>query len=113
MDALISNIGHRGTVRPAWCAVDYHDEPHPEDRRCESEVVPVPTVMLFRFRSQVTGRIEQVADVADFSIVATQWAGDAEVWVRIGGDAQRIEVTLESARRLHRTLGVFLADNFG
>lgn len=75
-------------------------------------MVPVPAIMLVQYRSKATGLIERIVDVADLSIVATQWAGDADVWVRIGGDAQRIEVSLESAHRLHRTLGDFLTENF-
>lgn len=93
--------------RLAWCVGHYDDSAFEVDRRHESEIVEVPTVMLHRLQGTGTS-IERVAEAVTVDIVAMQHEGDQDIWVSISGSAQRIELSMESMCRLHDGLGQLL-----
>ena len=110
MDKAAAEAGSgRCTARQsvAWCVGHYDDAAFETDRRHESEIAEVPTVMLHRLHGAGTS-IERVAEAVSVNIVAMQHEGDQDIWVSISGSAQRIELSLESMCRLHETLGQLL-----
>lgn len=110
MDEATAEEGtRRCTARQSveWCAGHYDDCALEADRRHESEIVEVPTVMLHRLLS-LGNSLERIAEAVTVDIVAMQHDGDKDIWVSISGSAQRIELSLESMCRLHGGLGQLL-----
>ena len=95
---------------PAWCARAHDGQDHPSDRYHATPHVFVPVVVPARSSKDVNaaGRGES-AEATEFSVQASQRVlGDSTTWVAIVGEQQYIDVTVESAARLHAALGQLL-----
>uniref|UniRef100_UPI003D6D575E DUF6907 domain-containing protein n=1 Tax=Microbacterium proteolyticum TaxID=1572644 RepID=UPI003D6D575E len=93
---------------PAWCSGDHEGQDLPSDRYHQSVQTLVPVVIPVRL-SNATRDGEQRHEAAEFSLQASQSvSGDRTVWVAIVGERQFIDVTLESAARIHTALGALL-----
>lgn len=94
---------------PAWCAGEHADQDHPSDRQHQSEQDWQPAIMLNRrLARDPAGAVRRDVEAAEFCVVAFRYAGDWQTWVAVANDDQRIEVTRESAHRLHAALGRLL-----
>lgn len=91
---------------PTWCAGLHDEAEQPADRRHASYHPTVPVIRIDdRDTDQQTPRRFVAAD--EFELVRHRQVGDAEEWVYLGdgeGSGQRLEITIESARRLARAL---------
>lgn len=95
---------------PAWCDREHVADPS-MDQIHERLMAPVPVIMLNR---RVDGRHElsRLIEATEFEVAAYQYVDDNETWITIvDGEQQRqrIEITLESARRVVRVLSSLLA----
>lgn len=77
------------------------------DRTHSSEHVMVPTVVHDRTLALGNGEATVFAD--EFAIFVLRHVGEPETWVAIASDHQHVEVSVESAERLHRKLGAVLS----
>ncbi|PJJ61923.1 DUF6907 domain-containing protein [Compostimonas suwonensis] len=85
------------TPCPPWCVQEHADADPPADRRHVGSGHPVPVVLAPGGRA--------VATSAELSMIVWRFDGSPETWVYLGdGTGQRIEVSLESARRLFAQL---------
>lgn len=93
---------------PAWCDGRHDDQNMVDDRRhCSTyEVVPIiqPSEGWPRGRHRPNDDVE--AD--ELNVLAFRDVGARETWVALANDRQHLEVTLESAVRLHAALGRLL-----
>jgi hypothetical protein len=80
-----------------------------EGGRFELEVYPIPVVAMSRELNPEMKRLERPAITTTFGVTLYEYAEDEEMWVFIGNDEQSLEVTPESARRIHRELGAILS----
>lgn len=94
---------------PTWCEGRHDDQNMVDDRRhCSTyEVVPIiqPSERWPRGRHRPTDEVE--AD--ELNVLAFRDVGARETWVAVANDRQHLEVTLESAVRLHAALGILLS----
>ncbi len=90
---------------PAWCGGDHSGQHCPVDRRHESEYVIVPVIQqTTRWRGDARDPLRTVTPT-ELNVVVFRDVGDDETWVAVANDAQHLEISVESARRLHRALG--------
>lgn len=95
---------------PPWCRGDHSGQEMPTDRLHASAIDGVPVITMNRHRPAEPGReLLRVVEASEFDVTRHRFVGDAETWVSVGDDQQHIELTLESARRLHIALGRVLA----
>jgi len=87
---------------PAWCREEHALQDQPRDRRHDTAPEHVPVIRLDRRLGET--EVERVMDASEFMLGAYQYLDDSEVWVFVGDDEQHIEVSLESARRVHAAL---------
>lgn len=89
---------------PSWCDGEHADQNHPDDRRHHSSyhVVPIIQQASSRDRTQLPG---DDVEADQLNVLATRRVGARETWVAIANDQQKLELTPESARRLHAALG--------
>lgn len=97
---------------PSWCHVDHADQDHVDDRYHQSKQVLIPVVIPQRVADGDAGSRAVCAPAAsEVAVLALQPVGDcSQTWVAVVGERQFIEVTLESATRLHTALGEVLSD---
>lgn len=87
---------------PHWCSGDHEDQDHAQDRYHHTPQVLIPVVV------NAPG-VGPVAEATEFAVLASQPVDSAgEIWVAVVGERQFIEVTVESAARLHTALGALL-----
>ena len=89
---------------PSWCDGDHRGQQHADDRKhfAEHELVAVVA------QDHVCGFVRGQAPPSypDEMIVSVfRRVGEWETWVAASTDHQRVEVSLESARRLYDALG--------
>lgn len=102
--------GPAGPDCPRWCRAQHGDEIHPEDRRHESEIVVVPVVENARTSAPAgNGAAYRRADSAEVFLVIHQQLGEPDVWVGLGVDGRGMDLSLESAQRVHQALGDLLS----
>lgn len=94
---------------PAWCDREHL---HDADTDAVHQVViePVPVVGLNRAIS-TDGAFVRTVEATELEVAAYQYVGGDEVWVAVvEGEAlrQRIELSLESTRRLARAITALL-----
>ncbi|MBF4561171.1 hypothetical protein ITJ43_03395 [Microbacterium sp. VKM Ac-2870] len=95
---------------PLWCQEDHADQDHPLDRYHQSRQIFVPVVAAPR-RSQEVNALSGWADgeSEEIAVLALRPVGDAtRMWVAIVGERYFIEVSVESAMRIHAALGEIL-----
>lgn len=93
---------------PVWCDGDHGDQHLLEDRRHHSDYRIVPVIQHRADLSWGHPPSPDDVDADQLNALARRDVGAQETWVVIANDAQRVEVTLESAARLHRALGGLL-----
>jgi hypothetical protein len=95
---------------PSWCSGDHEGQDHPADRYHHSPQVLVPVVVPTRgVRHRTVASKDRAVEPAEFSVLALRPVGDEwTTWVAVVGERQFLEVTLESAVRLHGALGELL-----
>ncbi|WP_374699909.1 DUF6907 domain-containing protein [Microbacterium sp. B24] len=87
---------------PSWCSGDHEGQDHAQDRYHFSPQVLVPVVTTER-------GTRPGAEATEFAVLASQPVGQAtDIWVAVVGERQFIEVTVESAVRLHVALGALI-----
>lgn len=90
---------------PSWCCGDHEGQEHPADRRHFSDLPTVPVTTLVRHVSaDHPSTIERDAAATDFTVELSRYVGDQDIWLFVGDEGEGIEVSLESARRLHRAM---------
>lgn len=98
---------HHG-VCPAWC-VDAHDDDSDEGIfRHQSRTLTVPGVILERRLSEGEG-VRRLAIATQFEVAAYQYDQGPDLWVVVSDENQRLELTLESVRRLRAALDELVA----
>lgn len=90
---------------PAWCSGDHRNQEHPADRRHESAYLVIPIIQPLDGGTAAGDAVE--AD--ELNIVAVRRVGARETWVALASESQALEVSAESASRLHDTLGTLLS----
>ena len=86
---------------PSWCEGDHSGQQFPADRRHQTELRIVPVVERNRrWRAAEYGGCAKLIDAGELHVLAVRDLDDADIWVVVANDQQRIEVSLESARRL-------------
>lgn len=90
---------------PTWCDGKHNDQEMVEDRRHHSEYQVVPVIQRqVRWPRGTRGPGDEV-EGDELNVLAFRDVGARETWVAIANDRQTLEVTLESAVRLHSALG--------
>lgn len=92
---------------PFWCDRNHQRQEHPVDRTHSSEHGMVPVIV--HDRTLALGNGEPAVFADEFAIFALRHVRDPETWVAIASDHQHIEVSVESAERLHRKLEAVLS----
>lgn len=95
---------------PSWCSGDHDGQNYPVDRLHLSSMTTIPVIERVRIRDAETTQIIPQAEPVEATVVIVQMVGDRDVWVAVGTETQQLEVTLESARRLHHHLARLLRD---
>ncbi|MBF4563300.1 hypothetical protein ITJ43_14290 [Microbacterium sp. VKM Ac-2870] len=95
---------------PSWCQADHQDQDHPDDRYHQSRQVLVsvvaPKSATGGDASATSGR---TFEPDEMTVLALHPVAQVTVpWVVVVGERQFIEVTLESAIRIHAALGEIL-----
>lgn len=94
---------------PQWCRAQHDDEIHPDDRRHESEIVVVPVVENAPTSAPAgNGAAHRQPDSAEVFLVIHQQLGEPDVWVALGAGGRGMDLSLESAQRVHLALGDLL-----
>ncbi|QRY40585.1 hypothetical protein JVX92_14080 [Microbacterium hominis] len=93
---------------PPWCVEDHALHDLPDDRRHQSEPRWMPVTTLRR-RFLPGGELRRDAISEETCILAVRYLADRETWVAIATETRQIELTPESAARLHAELGALLA----
>lgn len=95
---------------PRWCSGEHDDQWHPADRIHESDLAVVPaTTINGQFDDPHLEVIRSVLPT-ELIVVVRRYVEERETWVAIADGRQRVEVTLESAHRLHEALTRALRD---
>ncbi|NLS09797.1 hypothetical protein HGQ17_07205 [Nesterenkonia sp. MY13] len=95
---------------PGWCRAQHGDEIHPDDRRHESEIVVVPVAENARTSAPAgNGAVHRRPDSTEVFLVVHQQLGEPDVWVGLGVDGRGMDLSLESAQRVHQALGDLLS----
>lgn len=91
---------------PAWCRVDHQDQSHRDDRYHQSRQILVPVVVPKRVTvGDVCASSDRAVEPDEMAALALRpVSGTSQTWVALVGERQFIEVTLESAVRLHAAL---------
>ena len=93
---------------PSWCISEHSSTDHPEDSGHYSTHDSFPVIT-----PNGSGFRQQGATCAEFIIGMRRFPNQSESWVFIGDGedtTMSIEITLESAHRLSRTLARFLLE---
>ncbi|MVT26658.1 DUF6907 domain-containing protein [Nesterenkonia alkaliphila] len=95
---------------PQWCRAQHGDEIHPDDRRHESEIVVIPVVKNTRTTAPAgNGAAHRRPDSAEAFLVIHQQLDESDVWIGLGADGRGMDLSLESAQRVHQALGDLLS----
>lgn len=98
----------RSDTCPRWCVTQHDDADEGWDGHHASTHVLVP-VITPRVGQGFGGNLERHVEATDVAMLAQRRADEpATTWIHIVGERQSLEVTLESARRLHGELGQLL-----
>ncbi|RRJ85701.1 hypothetical protein EG850_12320 [Gulosibacter macacae] len=93
---------------PIWRDGRHDDQEMTEDRRHHSEYQVVPVIQRqVRWPRGTRGAGDEV-EGDELNVLAFRDVGARETWIAIANDRQHVEVTLESALRLHAALGDML-----
>lgn len=95
---------------PGWCSGDHRGQAFPADRRHESEHVLVPVIQRRTEWSTRDLHPTHVVEPDALTLAVVREVEQAETWVAVASDHQCLEITLESARRLHGALGRLLEE---
>lgn len=90
---------------PAWCDGKHDDQEMVEDRRHHSEYHVVPVIQKLQRWPRATRGAGDEVEGDELSVLAFRDVGARETWIAIANDRQHVEVTVESAVRLHTALG--------
>lgn len=97
---------------PAWCDGRHADQEMAEDRRHHSDSRVVPVIQRHvRWPRGTHGAGDEV-EGDELNVLAFRDVGARETWVAIANDRQHVEVTVESAVRLHAAIGMLLDELF-
>jgi len=77
--------------------------------RYEFEIYPIPVIALAQRQAQQGHNAKRTITAESFGATLYRYAEDEETWIFLGRDTQQLEISLESARRLQRALGVLLS----
>lgn len=94
---------------PAWCSEDHSAQECPPDRRHESEVIVLPVIQRTAHWPRGAAAPVHGATAEEYVVVAFREVGTTESWVVVANEQKQLEVSLESAVRLHAVLGELLA----
>ncbi len=94
---------------PSWCDRAHRDADHDDDRTHTSAGLLVPAIRR-RMRRAGEGP-SHVVEAVEMMITFGRADGDIDTWVHIGDDGDDpLELSAESAHRLHRLLGSALRE---
>ena len=93
---------------PSWCSGDHRGQDHPSDRWHHSDYLTVPVIERQRILGPDIEDIVHILAAEEVTIVVSRAVEHHETWAVIATDQGRVEVTLESMRRIHRRLGELL-----
>lgn len=91
---------------PPWCDGEHIE---PGDATCGRHQSATRVVPIIQPRGHGHRPGDDVAG-AELSVLAFRDIGRRETWIAIAGEEQALELTLESARRLHAAFGALLHD---
>ncbi|MFT4259494.1 DUF6907 domain-containing protein [Microbacterium sp.] len=95
---------------PAWCDGE-HAGQHLEDDRCHhSDYRVVPIIQQQRRWPRPALRPGDDVEAGELNVLTFRSVGARETWIAIANDQQKLELTHESACRLHAALGSLLRD---
>ncbi|GAA3664148.1 DUF6907 domain-containing protein [Microbacterium marinilacus] len=92
---------------PAWCDGQHDEQRLLEDQRHHSEY-EIAAVIQHRQRIPGADTAPDEVEADELNIVAYRDVDARETWVVIANDRQHVEVTAESAARVHVALGQLL-----
>lgn len=94
---------------PPWCDEDHdHDHDSGVDERCHRSTPAWFPAVVLRRRARGAAPPGRHAVAEDAWLLALRYADDDETWVAFATEHQQIELSPESAARLHRALGELL-----
>ena len=84
---------------PPWCVRRHQEEDLEDDREHQGVVWEVPAVLVSRTFPEF-GRLVEAVESTTLDGVRQRRVGSDEEWVFIGDDRHRLDMSVESARRL-------------
>ena len=95
---------------PAWCIGHDADTPDKDDNHVH-EATPglMPCIALERSTDEA-GTIHHHPTATQLTLVRYQYPHDIDTWLYIGDGSHGFDITLESTRRLTRTLARYVED---
>jgi len=93
---------------PDWCDGRHDGQEMVDDRRHCSDYEVVPIIQPSERWPRGRHRPNDDVEAEELNVLAFRDVSARETWVAIANDRQKVEVTLESAVRLHAALGVLL-----
>ena len=94
---------------PFWCEGIQCKSPLPADRHHQSAASKFPAVAFSTVYDELQGELRELVGSTDVDLVVNQRHPGDYLWVSVGTEDRAIEISLESARRLHQKLGSLLA----
>lgn len=91
---------------PTWYVTEHAEGDYPDDRSHQGQIATVPVVL--REPALLEGHVTSSERAATFDLVRFEPIGSRAQWLFIGGDEVQLELSLESAKRLHAAMGAEL-----
>lgn len=92
---------------PAWCDGEHADQHLEADRRHHSDYFVVPIIQQ-HYWPHGSLRVGDDVEADELNVLAFRDVGARETWIALANDQQKLELTAESAKRLHAALGCLL-----
>jgi hypothetical protein len=89
---------------PAWCIAEHGEHDHPDDREHESRRIEAPGVILTR--TVTNGQIVHRVEAVHLDAIRHRHVGDDQDWVYVGDNSTWLDLSLETAKRLHSALSL-------
>lgn len=89
---------------PPWCTGDHSGQDFVVDRHHESPLMTIPVIQQITVWPAVDAEPRHLLDAGELVLVLTRPVGGDETFVVIADERTRLQVTVESARRLHRAM---------
>lgn len=92
---------------PLWCAGEHYETDQAAERSHQGSSHHVPVVLLGRYSGEA-GRVIRDITAAEFDVLRYRYLDGQHDWLFIGDSDHQLDLSLESAHRLHAALGAVL-----